>query len=130
MHSASLSALDWLSLVYYHECGKCRSPLVMVNAPANHPDVIKIEWLKSFSDYPDNFAPLMDLLPSRIEMNGQRRPPSGQIGTICVAIPRCPDCVNCGNVCRGVEQFYPGATYFLGARKDMVRRCKEANALD
>jgi hypothetical protein len=60
----------------------------------------------------------------------QRRPPSGQIGTMCVAVPQCPDCNGGGNVCRSVEQFYPGATYFLGARKDMTRRCQQANALD
>ncbi|MDX6613585.1 MAG: hypothetical protein QOD75_2771 [Blastocatellia bacterium] len=56
--------------------------------------------------------------------------PGGQVGTYCAALPRCPDCVNGGNVCRGAEQFYPGLTYFLGGKKDIIRRCQQANALD
>jgi hypothetical protein len=60
----------------------------------------------------------------------QRRNPDGQVGTKCIAVPRCPDCNGQGNVCRSAEQFYPGATYFLGAKKDMIRRCQQANALD
>jgi hypothetical protein len=73
------------------------------------------------------------ILTSTLNMkftNVQRRNPGGQVGTKCIAVPRCPDCNGQGNVCRSVEQFYPGATYFLGAKKDMIRRCQQANALD
>ena len=88
---------------------------------------------ESFEDYLHSRPLRVEVLlqQSNIALTPQRRPnPGGQVGTYCVARPNCPDCASGGNVCRGAEQFYPGLTYFLGGKKDIIRRCQQANALD
>jgi len=55
---------------------------------------------------------------------------SQQQGFRCSIIPRCPDCDGGGNVCRGAEEFFPGATVLLRAKGVVVSKCKNANALD
>lgn len=52
-----------------------------------------------------------------------------QVGVTCKANPYCPDCPSGGNVCRGVQQFY-GGVLAAAAKKDIIRRCRQANGLD
>jgi hypothetical protein len=52
-----------------------------------------------------------------------------QVGFRCVARPQCPDCTGGGNVCPGVEEFYPGIT-MLVAKKNIIYKCQHANGLD
>jgi hypothetical protein len=62
-------------------------------------------------------------------VNPQRRP-DGQVGMRCVIYPRCPDCDEKGNVCRRVEQFFPGVTVLAKGKSLMVTLCRRAHALD
>ena len=52
-----------------------------------------------------------------------------QVGARCRAVPHCPDCGGGGNVCRSVEEFYPGIT-MLVARRNIIAKCQRANGLD
>ena len=52
-----------------------------------------------------------------------------QVGATCVATPQCPDCDGRGNVCLSAREFFPGLTV-LAAKRYMVQKCRQANALD
>ena len=78
--------------------------------------------------------PTLPLNPTSLTVTEAAEVSSGakeqQLGMRCVLYPQCPDCDGKGNVCRPVEQFFPGGTVIAKGKSLLVTMCRNAHSLD